>query len=190
MSYPTKDFQERMLGLLRAALPQDIPSENEWRSFQNISELYCPRIDIAIGPYAENTPLIDIYDNLLIRLRRFVERSIDLHLGNLSEYGGTIHYGAIQTFDRISDMNRNSRCFMAIEIENQVSRKHLLGGIINASALGRIGILIGWTEEKIKALIRQREYFNYLTSVGKNSFDTSNVLILNPEQFELCISQI
>lgn len=46
MSYPTKDFQERMLGLLRAALPQDIPSEKEWRSFQNIPGLYCPRIDI------------------------------------------------------------------------------------------------------------------------------------------------
>ncbi|WP_339218583.1 hypothetical protein [Paenibacillus sp. FSL W7-1332] len=43
---------------------------------------------------------------------------------------------------------------MAIEIEHLVSRKHLMGGAINASALGRFGVVIPWSEEKLRAFIK------------------------------------
>ncbi len=39
-------------------------------------------------------------------------------------------------------MNFNARYFLSIEIENQLTQKHLIGGIVNASALGRLEILI------------------------------------------------
>ena len=82
--------------------------------------------------------------------------------------------------------NRNSRCFIAIEIENQVSRKHLLGGALNASVLGRIGVAVGW-HEAFQMFLRLRHYILYLKSVGKNTFDASNLLLLKPEQLEQAV---
>ena len=40
------------------------------------------------------------------------------------------------------DQNSNARCFLAIEIENQTDRKHLMGSSLNSSIMGKIGIVI------------------------------------------------
>jgi len=187
MSYPTKVFQLRMVELLRAAFPAELPVEKEWRAIKNIPGLYCPRIDIVIGPFAEEGSLINQYDALMDSYRPFIEHLMDYHHENLRGWGDPRHGFRFQNYDQIKSMNKNSRCFLAIEIENCVSRKHLLGGAVNASALGRVGIVIGWTVEKIKALVRLREYWHFLGSVGKNTFDTSNILFLSQDQFESCI---
>jgi hypothetical protein len=78
---------------------------------------------------------------------------------------------------------------MAIEIENQVSRKHLLGGAVNASVLSRIGILVPWTKEKSRATIKLLQYWDFLKYVGKNTFSADNVLILTPDQLKEAISE-
>ena len=91
-------------------------------------------------------------------------------------------------FHELKILNENSRCLLAIEIENNVSRKHLLGGAVNAAALGRLGIVVGWTENKVKALVKLQTYWDFLYSVGKNTFNTRNLVILSPQQLSEAIS--
>jgi hypothetical protein len=78
--------------------------------------------------------------------------------------------------------NWNARCFIAIDIENQSSRKHLMGSAINAGALGRIGVAVGWDQQKVNQFVRMRRYLRLLSSLGKNSFSTANLLVLHREQ--------
>ena len=57
-----------------------------------------------------------------------------------------------------------------------------MGGAINAAALGRLGIAVGWTREKVKAFVKLRSYLLFLASVGKNTFHPYNLLVLSKEQ--------
>lgn len=54
---------------------------------------------------------------------------------------------------------------------------------MNACALGRVGIVIGWDEHKVKALIKLQAYWDFLRNVKNNPYGTDNLLIVNPEQF-------
>lgn len=141
--------------------------------------LYSPRIDIAVGPFATNWQFVNEYDRLEEQHRVVIEQLYSYHLANV----GTDNQYALADLDNALRLNQNARCFLAIEIENLVSRKHLMGGAINASALGRLGIAIGWTPLALRCLIRLNRYLAFLSSVGKNSFNTSNLLVLNPDQF-------
>ena len=58
-----------------------------------------------------------------------------------------------------------------------------MGSIVNAGALGRIGILIAWQPKVLRAAIRMREYFDFLSRVKKRSFDMGGVIIITKEQF-------
>lgn len=119
----------------------------------------------------------DEYDRLFRRNKHLCARLVAAHRENA---GGGEHTDAVN----VRSGNRNARCFRAIEVENQVSRKHLLGGAVNAAALGRIGVVVGWTPDKLNALLKLRSYFDFLSAVGKPSFSASNLLILAPEQLE------
>ena len=68
-------------------------------------------------------------------------------------------------------------------MENETTRKHLMGSIVNAGALGRIGILVAWQAKVLRAALRMREYFDYLQKVGKRTFNMGSVIILTSEQF-------
>ena len=91
---------------------------------------------------------------------------------------------------KVAYFNENARCLLCIEIEGTGSRKHCLGDLINASALGRVGILVARSEKMLKAFLRQREYLRFLGSVGKNTLKTDNTLILSTEQFDKCLAVV
>jgi hypothetical protein len=57
-----------------------------------------------------------------------------------------------------------------------------MGGAINAAALGRIGIAVGWTPDKVRAFVKLRSYLLYLARVGKNTFNPINLLVLSRQQ--------
>ncbi len=57
-----------------------------------------------------------------------------------------------------------------------------MGGAINASVLGRIGIAIGYTEEKHRAFKNLYRYFGFLQSVQKPTFRTNNLLVISKDQ--------
>lgn len=150
--------------------------------------LYSPRLDIAVGPFATgNLVYAREYDDLLRRHHDFVHLIYEQSNQNLARYGeGAERF----SFDDTVYRNQNSRCFLAFEIENRVSRKHLMGGAINAAALGRVGIAVGWTEEKVRAFVKLRTYLLYLASVGKNTFHPINLLVLSREQLVKTIERL
>jgi len=183
------EYQEEMRSKLIRLFSNNIPVETEWRTIQNINGIYCPRIDIAVGPFSitRGNNQINSYNKLLNQKRDFIDKIIEFHNVNTSRYRTNDEQinrnEPTRTFENLHHFNENARCFLAIEIENNVSRKHLLGGAVNASVLGRIGICIGWTPEKVKALIKVQAYWDFLRSVGKNTFETKNLIILDKNQF-------
>lgn len=170
-------YQDEAAALLRGRLEVDVLPE--WAAMADERGLYSPRLDIAVGPFATNRRYEDEYDRLQEQHRTLLEQLYSYHLANI----GTDNQHPPASLDGALRLNPNARCFLAVEIENRGSRKHLMGGAINASALGRLGIAIGWTREALQCFIRLNRYLAFLTSVGKNSFNTSNLLVLSPDQF-------
>lgn len=174
-------FQTRLAARYRALMP-DIPVRTEWAAMQDENGLYSPRLDIAVGPFATGDLVLSSeYDALADQNIALVEALHAVCIANIAQY--TEDSPGADLGD-VLYRNQNARCFIGIEIENNVSRKHLMGGAINAAALGRIGLVIAWTEEKLRALIRLRSYLLFLANVGKNTFDPMNLLILSADQVE------
>ena len=192
----TQEFQEEIKQELVRIYPNPTPIKTEWRAITNITGLYSPRIDVAVGPFStvRGGTCIAEYNRLMDLSRRFIEQLLLCHRQNVAAYRvldaqrNEVLY--FSDFQELKTFNENARCLLAIEIEHEVSRKHLLGGAVNAAALGRLGVIIGWTEEKVRALVRLQAYWDFLRSVGKNTFETKNLVILSPYQFrhsiELC----
>jgi len=191
---PVERFQAEMAAQLRRLYPPESVRE-EWRTIENIRGLYSPRLDIAVGPFSivRHGTCTTEHNELMDQSRALIARLLAAHGENVTEYWPTDPQldlpPHIATFEELKGFNSNARCFLAIEIENAVTRKHLLGGALNASALGRVGIAVGWTATKLKAIVRLRAYWDFLKSVGKNSFSTDNLLILNPDQLDTALSR-
>jgi hypothetical protein len=168
-------FTDDLVSLLRTAFAQVTP---EWRT-QFEPGIYSPRVDIAVGPFAieHGRREARAYDLLCRDYDQLLHALIQSHRSNCSDPRSTA-----DICDALRSFNRNSRCFIAIEIENSVGQKHLLGGALNAAVLGRIGVAIGWRQASLDMFLRLRRYFLYLRSVGKNTFDASNLLVLSPKQ--------
>lgn len=154
---------------------------SEWRAMTGQEGVYSPRLDLAVGPFAIGSSVYaDVYDSLVERYADFMQVLYAASNENFTCFDG--RNDLVPYFD-VVHRNSNARCFLAVEIENRTSRKHLMGGAINAAALGRIGIAIGWTEEMVRALVKLRAYLMYLSSVGKNMFQPFNLLVLSRKQF-------
>jgi hypothetical protein len=155
----------------------------QWHPFLGAGRgMYAPRIDIAVGPFAiDHRRLEARYSELLDETRPFIESLIECHNHNLDAAEERA------SFDTVASFNLNARCLLCIEIEESGSRKHCLGNLVNASALGRIGLLIARSEKVLRIFVRQRMYLGFPAGVGKNSFRTDNALVLSAEQFDECL---
>jgi len=153
----------------------------EWQAMPRQGK-YSPRLDIAIGPFATGDLVyVNEFDDLMRRHRGFMEALYERSHSNFRDFG---EMDRPLDFEQLLYQNRNARCFMAVEIENKVSRKHLMGGAINAASLGRVGVAVGWTEDKVRAFVKLRAYLLYLSGVGKNTFNPFNLLVLSKDQFD------
>jgi len=161
----------------------------QWSAFSGHGRrTYSPKVDIAVGPFAVERGYENEYDLMVDSFRRLVDTWIDMFRRNWQSVIGD-RYWSVSPYspsgyrDFIEQSaNRNARCFIAIEVENKNSTKHLLGSIINAGALGRVGILVAWREEVLRAAIRIREYFNFLQEAKKRTFNMSDVIVLSRNQ--------
>ena len=160
-----------------------------WPAFSRQGRrIYSPKVDIAIGPFAIEKRYEDEYDQMVNSYHSLIDSWIDMFRQNWqSVIGGRYWRVSPYSPSAYSDFiehsaNRNARCFIAIEVENKNSRKHLLGSIINAGALGRVGILVAWREEVLRAAIRIREYFDFLQEAEKRTFNMSDVIVLSRNQ--------
>lgn len=172
-------YQALLASRLGHIFEQPVTHE-EWRSEFGMDS-YSPRPDIAIGPFAIGTRRLEHeYNQLAAKHHTLLARLSAFHQQNVRAFGDP---SSTISLNGILERNPNARCFMAIEIENRVSRKHLMGGALNASALGRVGVVVGWTPDKVKALVKLRSYLRHLGQYGKPTFDAENLLILAPGQF-------
>ncbi len=154
----------------------------QWRPFLgNGRDMYAPRVDVAVGPFAIQERYETRYADLLEKTRSFVERLIEKHNQNVEAEDRTDFYTSAR-------FNRNARCLFCIEVEQTGGRKHCLGDLVNASALGRIGLLIARSEESFRIFVRQRVYLRHLRNLEKNTFNTTNALVLKEEQFNECLT--
>ncbi len=174
-----RSFQAQLADVLGDLFGPDQVAR-EWTSLRGEDGVYTPRLDVAVGPFATGaTRHESSYDALASAHRSLIERLYECHCQNVRGLCPGDHLPSLST---ILSRNPNARCFMAIEIENECSRKHILGGLVNAAALGRIGIVVAWTPEKLRAVLKMRRYLLFLASVGKNTFDPANLLVLWREQ--------
>lgn len=181
-----REFQQQLAARLRM-LFVNVPIETEWATMHGENGIYSPRLDVAVGPFpVGNLVYISEFNELVEAHHPFVRALYELSVRNFEEFG---ELATRMDYSEMIYRNSNARCFLAFEIENKVSRKHLMGGAINAAALGRIGIAVGWTREKVKALVKLRAYLLFLARVGKNLFSPYNLLVLSKEQLYQALGQ-
>ena len=160
--------------------------EQEWNAAKNSEddftrELYCPRLDMAVGPFNISRNVYE--DNLHISQVLDANRNLIKKLWEASELKGV-------AFARFMEhKNGNPRCMLAIEIENSGSSKHMLGNIANVSILGAIGIVIPFNEKKLALCKRMKKYVTFATEVEKIHDVFKNVLIVSKEKFRKVISE-
>lgn len=176
----------RLESILREYLPRKGVHESverTWYPFKGQhASFYSPVADIAVGPFATQQRLIPRYDELEQRLPELIDDLKSCFRENYNQYGG--HFSGTPTYPFTEfEGNENARCFIAIEIESKSpTRKHKMGSIINAAALGRIGIVVGLGEYTVKVLIRILGYLKFLASVDKPTFRANNTFIVSKEQ--------
>jgi hypothetical protein len=189
---PVPLYTNRMAGLLRLVFSNPpYPVEAEWRPMLReevrrwrglaSSLMYSPAIDLAVGPFATDRQYVDEFDLMVAWSRDLLLEMVRYFKLNLREFRS--HYPAA-AFKQMWRLNPNSRCFLAIEIERRNrSMKYLEGSMFNPSVFGRIGVLVAWDRDRLRDLLRARENFVYFNDLGKNSFRTENLLILDRDQF-------
>ena len=171
-----KEYQKLVQKKLQTLLK--LPVKREWRAMKEQSALYCPRVDIAVGPFVYDSSCInDQHDCAVKQWEKPIKAMLAYHKQNVESLNWEI---CRTSFEDLCYKNKTARCFLAIEIENGVNPKHLIGDDLNAIALGRLGIVVAYTPDTLRAFGRIRIYLWFLRSA--TSFDTMNLLILNREQ--------
>jgi len=155
---------------------------------------YSPIIDISVGPFSETrgTSLWTEYDSLANFSRDMIDDMVVQFRQNYEDFGHgffrieerTLPTSYQDFLSQSQGVNWNARCFLAIEVEDSGSPKHLLGDMINVSIAGRIGLVIGYNQHKYETLLRQLEYIAYSVEAKKIKFNSKNILVLKPDQFE------
>lgn len=160
------------------------PNADDLRRRGRSQGRYCPKIDFAIGPFNRSrrqndidaanvcyNRLVSIHDRLLTALDdtdRYCERTYLNEISSDEEWQA--YTNPILNMERESELvkNLNPRCFIAAEIERATSEKHILGGIVHASALGKVGIVITPDDDVgYGRIMRIRRYLRFLVAVGK-----------------------
>ena len=172
MPYPSQilarnireQLEKRFLHTLQDALgrrilnlPENRPLIKRERQMK-MEPIYSPTCDVAVGPFSfQEGSLNEVYNKLakVDEIRGFLE---DLQHGSL----GTGYNRALL------DLNKNPRCFIAVEVENTTARdiKHLFGSIINCSLLAKIGIVVVF-DEYLDYSSRLLQYLAFVKRVKK-----------------------
>lgn len=150
--------------------------------------MYGPVIDLAVGPFATEQRHVSEYDRMARQSAAMLSSLLRLYRHNLRRFGSNL---PAPTLRQLCRLNRNSRCFLAVEIEKgNTNMKYLTGSTVHAAALGRIGVLVAWDEERAQDLLSVREYFATLKSWGKNITDPDNLLIVTRDQIKDALERI
>lgn len=137
---------------------------NATDSMTHLPSQYYPRTDVAVGPFSTTVG----------------------HNENLRE--NLINAKLLAKLRVLSHKNPNPRCLLAIEVVFSGSSKHILGDMLNASAIGLYGIVIG-SPDMMPKIKRNMEYLKKLAELDKlNPLPFQNVLLVSTEEFEQLIT--
>lgn len=126
----------------------------------HLASQYYPRTDVAVGPFSTTAG----------------------HNQNLRE--NLINAKLLTKLRALSHKNPNPQCLLAIEVVFSGSSKHILGDMLNASAIGLYGIVIG-SPDMMPKIKRNTEYLKKLAELDKlNPLPFQNVLLLSTNEFE------
>lgn len=156
-----------------------VPVVLEWPSLRGEGAVYSPRIDIAVGPFATDHRCIKLYDDLASKHSVLLGQLHSTYTQNVYDFDPQ---DAVVDLESMCRLNRNARCFLAIEIDGSGSRKHVMGGAVNSAALARLGLSVATNEKHLRTALRIRRYLRLLGSLGKNTFDTANLMVLSTSQ--------
>lgn len=184
----TKEYQNILKEKFELLFPE-LEVKSEWISFKKMDRHYAPKVDLAFSPFsitAGETKELE-YDALtnVDSIRNFLEKVYHFHEQNLRNELFSNEY-ELPDFERVVNKNSNARCFIALEIENRNSKKHMMGSIINAASLGRVGIGVAYCDSAFRTMARILHYLAFLRRVEKNTYDTTNFLLIKQEQLEQC----
>lgn len=187
----TNEYQNIIHPLIQTKL-EGLEVKKEWTAFTGYHNHYSPRVDIAVGPFSivAGQNQTEVYNQLVIskNIQSFIRQLYHIHIKNIGlEINNEI---TIPLFENLIYKNQNARCFLAIEIENENSKKHIMGSLINAASLGRIGIGVAYSEKTMRTFIRIMNYLGFLRRVEKNTYDTTNFLIISKDQMQTILTQI
>ena len=120
-----------------------------------------PPVDIAVGPFVSHGKQPDT-----------------LSPASLPE----------QVRDRLHELglvpNAHPSCLLAIEVSFNGSPKHVLGDIVNASALGLYALVIG-QDDSMGKLHRNVDFLRGVVEQASAPDLFQNILLLRPREFEL-----
>lgn len=182
-------YTDHVANLLRRVFVDDRQVVVEWRAMLGETLrsprtgrqiLYSPEVDIAVGPFATFRSYEEVYDRLAelhSELLAAMRRAFQMNLRN---------FGSSFTAPRLGSMcshNLNARCFMALEVEKgNTDVKYLMGSMMNAASLGRVGVVVAWEWPRMGDLLRARESMALWDEAGKNTLNTGNLLFLTRDQ--------
>jgi len=189
----TPALENRIIARLKKILPRyddDLRTLAPWRPFKGGGRsMYQPAVDVAVGPFAVGA--LDYkqkYDELPKKIEpilstwiRQFKRNRKRILGKRRPMDSSIGLSDINALTVVNS-NKNARCFIAFEFENEDSRKHIMGSIVNAGALGRIGVIVAEQDSVLKATIRLGAYVDHLQKVRNKTFDMGTILIISDKQ--------
>ncbi len=155
-----------------------LPVQLEWRSMQQQRSLYCPTVDIAVGPFVyDGTCIPSEHDSLARQWQKQIQAMLDYYEQNVEKLSWE---NCSTSVDDVCYKNKTARCFIAIEVEDTGGRKQLIGTALNAMALGHLAIVVTSSPGKLKAFIKLRRYLWFLSKA--TNLNTDNLLILTREQ--------
>jgi len=131
---------------------------------------YCPRIDFAIKP--------------LNTTRNWAENRLRMRAAkqNYHQFFQDLKYIGLSNSNW--NENNNPRCFVAIEYENKTTTKHRLGSLINACALGNVGIVVAVNDKTYRSYERIIKYLEFLQINDKMPVHPNNYILLKRNDFE------
>jgi hypothetical protein len=145
---------------------------DEWHAFKSeVEGKYAPSVDLAVGPFATgNLRLESEYDALFNAHSKLFGRLVEA-------YSQEEDFPLETDVNLLNIANRNSRCFVAMEVVHSGSRKHRIGDIVNACSLGRVGIIVAWDESIQRSFFRIARYLNFLAERKKLTYPTTNLIV-------------